>query len=284
MINCMTVISRKSCLAVAAALLVFVVAAGSVFAGDRSKILSQWESAVGDYGAFSIDGSSIAQDSPDDNGFDLSVTSSSGKVSLVKALALSVVLPGAGHWYAGDNKSARVFMGIESGIWLGYLGFRTYGNWKETDFIRFAQEHAGIDPIGKDDEFYRTITFYNDREQYNSLGRAFDPELPFFEAGSEYDWRWDSPESQEAYREINNAQRSAERNSEFMFVAAAVNRLAAALLTIRSVKKRNSLLKDDEFSSLRNNKPASAPAIATLRLTTTDRNATGLKLLYTQSF
>lgn len=267
-----------------AALLLSAAMVGDAQAGEISNFLSEWETAAQNSSLFSITSSSLSQEDPDDNDYSFTATLSSNKVSLVKALALSVALPGAGQWYAGDHKSARVFMGIETGIWLGFLGFRTYANWKENDFIRFAQEHAGIDPVGKDDEFYSTITFYNDREQYNALGRAFDPEAPFFPSGPEFDWRWDSPESRERYRELNNDQRSAERNSEFMFVAAAVNRLAAALLTIRSVKKRNSRLDGDEFSSLRKPNPDQSPSLSTLRLATTDRNASGLKLLYTQSF
>ncbi|MCH9032588.1 MAG: hypothetical protein IIB00_10065 [candidate division Zixibacteria bacterium] len=278
-------IFRKSSLSGIVALLVFVAIVGSARAGENSRFLSEWESAARNSEVFSMRASFFSQNTPVEIDYNLSASSASNKVSLVKALALSIILPGAGHWYVGDQKSARVFMGIETGIWLGYLGFRSYGSWKENDFIRFAQEHAGIDPEGKDDEFYRTITFYDNREQYNALGRAFDPELPFFPSGPEFDWRWDSPESQEMYRELNNDQRSAIRNSEFMFVAAAVNRLAAALLAIRSVKKRNSRL-DDEYFGLRKpaKSPAGPPVLATFQLTTTDRSATGLKLLYTQSF
>jgi len=47
--------------------------------------------------------------------------------------------------------------------WAGWLGFHTYGKWKEDDYIRYAQQNAGIDPSNKDDEFYKNLTFYDNR-------------------------------------------------------------------------------------------------------------------------
>ena len=77
--------------------------------------------------------------------------------SKTKAVLLSLILPGAGHYYIGEKGRAEAFMGAEAVAWAGVLAFHTYGQWKEDDYSRYAEEHAGIDPAGKDDNFFSDI-------------------------------------------------------------------------------------------------------------------------------
>lgn len=172
------------------------------------------------------------------------------KQSALQAVGLSLLLPGAGQLYAQRNGQARLFFGVEAGIWLSYVGFSVYADWRKDDYIHFAQTHAGIDPTAKGDDFYSNISIFRDREQYVTLGRALDPSEPFYPDTPEWQWSWDSDASRDNFRDLFNDERSANRNAEFMFVAAGVNRLVSAVMAWRAVQKNNSRASDELSSDL----------------------------------
>jgi len=101
------------------------------------------------------------------------------KKSIVKAAFYSALLPGLGEYYVGNRSKARVFFAIEATAWIGYLSYQVYGNWKEDDLIRFASEYAGANLEGKSQEFQDWVGFYDDIDQYNSLGRVQDQDRPY---------------------------------------------------------------------------------------------------------
>ncbi len=150
-------------------------------------------------------------------------------LSKSKAVLLTMLAPGAGHFYIGEKGRGEVFLGAEIATWFGFFAFRTYGNWREDDYIRFAKEHAGIDPDGKDDEFYGQLTFYDSREEYNTAGRIYNPGDPYFPNTQSYYWQWDSQTSRENYRDIRNSSQAAFRNANFMIGVAIANRVLAAI-------------------------------------------------------
>ncbi len=223
---------------------------------------------------------------------EVTAESSYRKRSAFTAVALSTLLPGAGQWYIGNKREARLFLGAEAGIWASFAALKVYAGWKQDDVERFATRHAGVNGIEQDEQFFRQLTFYSSREEYNSLGRAFNPDLPFIDDTPETDWNWDSQESRLTFRQLFNDQNSADRNADFMFIAAVVNRLTSAALAWRSSKKHNNRLgnEDDvnEFGSTTSRKKyAKAETRTTLRLVqpARGRNASdGLMLAFTRSF
>jgi hypothetical protein len=168
------------------------------------------------------------------------------RYSVFSAVALSALLPGAGHWYLGNKRGARFFLGAEAGIWTAFAALKVNAGWKQDDVERFATRHAGVNGLNRDEQFYRQLTFYSSREEYNSLGRAFDSDLPFIADTPDNDWNWDSQESRAEFRQLFNNQNSADRNADFMFIAAIVNRLTSAVLAWRATQKLNNQLDEDD--------------------------------------
>lgn len=171
------------------------------------------------------------------------------QVSKVKALVLSLILPGAGHYYIGEKGRAEVFAGAEVVAWTGFFAFRTYGNWKKDDYIRYAEDHAGIDPADKDDEFYKNLTFYENREDYNKAGRIINPGAPYYPTTPAYYWQWDNTGSQATYRTIRNASKTSFRKATFMLGMAALNRILASIDSYRLVRRVAGSKEEDEFST-----------------------------------
>lgn len=174
------------------------------------------------------------------------------KVSIVKAGALSALLPGAGQWYLGERSTARYFFAAEGGIWAGFAAFRIYGGWKEDDYVRLAEERAGAHVEGQSDEYIDFVSFYNSIDDYNGLGRALEPTRPYYSPDDpNLYWRWESETYKDTFRSLKNRSREAYRRSNFMIGAAVLNRVASAIDAIILARKARAVV-GEGFSILPN--------------------------------
>lgn len=174
--------------------------------------------------------------------------------SKTKAVLLSLLVPGAGQWYLGEKGRGEVFIGVEAVAWAGFAAFRTTGSWKKDDYIKFAERHAGIDPTDKDDEFYKNLSFYDSRDQYNTAGRIINPTGPWYPATSEYYWLWDSETSRILFKNLRDGSKSDFKKATFMIVAALLNRVVAGIDTFRIARKLPSLSSDYSSEQTRKEK------------------------------
>lgn len=163
--------------------------------------------------------------------------STSKPKSGLKAVLLSALLPGAGQYYLGYKSRARFYFGTEAAGWIGFGAFRMYGSWRQDDFIRYARDRAGAQLNGKTREFQDLVGFYSDIDQYNSLGRATDPERAYLYDTPENHWRWQSQEDQATYRSIKNASREAYRRANFMIGLVVINRLVSMIDVYRLLRR-----------------------------------------------
>lgn len=161
------------------------------------------------------------------------------KVNVTRAVGLSILLPGAGHWAMGSRGRAGVFFGAEAIAWSTFAYFKTVQHQKQDDFELYARSHAGIDPADKDDEFYRTLTFYMSREQFNDEGRLIDPNRPYYPDDPKWDWQWESEAAMARYRNFRNQSNEAESRSKLSLGAALLNRLVAAADAWRTARSIN---------------------------------------------
>ncbi len=173
------------------------------------------------------------------NGFDEFDIYDADKVSVTKATLFSFVLPGAGQWYAGERNRAGIFLASEGIAWAAYGYFQTLIAVKRTDYEAYARVNAGIDPTGKDDDFYRILSFYDSREEYNGAGRIIDPSRPYYPDVNYWDWQWSSAAALEEYRSLRNQKSEAFNRSKFTLGALLLNRLVSAVDAWRTAKSVN---------------------------------------------
>ena len=158
------------------------------------------------------------------------------------------MVPGGGQLYLGHKRTARYFFAAEAATWIGFFAFRTYGAWKEDDYVRFASEKANASLEDKDDEFRDWVGFYEDIYQFNTLGRVSDPDRPYLEDTPENHWQWLSEADQETYRDLKNQSRDAFRKSEFMIGVAIVSRVVSIIDAVRDARRARRSL-DDSFGN-----------------------------------
>lgn len=171
-----------------------------------------------------------------------------GYKSPSRAVLYSFLLPGLGEIYVGDSRLKTVgFLTAEVGIWSSFVFFRHLGKWKKDDYIEYAAVYAGVDPSGKDDEFYDMVGFYSNRDEYNKVSRVYTRENPFYPETSSWDWQWLDESYRDEYRDIKNDSKAAYRNANFALGAAALNRAVAMVFAWRSARAHNRNLVN-EFS------------------------------------
>lgn len=167
-----------------------------------------------------------------------------GRKSATKAFALSLLVPGTGQYYTGNGRTARYYWAVEALSWLAWIGFRTYGDWKEDDYIRYAADHAGADLEGKSDWFVDMVGFYDDLNQYNELGRAVARERPYLAPTANNQWQWQSVYDKFSFRQIKNRSREAYRRADFMLGVMLINRLVSAIHATHLAKQTGKRLDD----------------------------------------
>lgn len=172
----------------------------------------------------------------------------SGKVSFLKAGIYSALVPGLGEYYVGHRAKARVFFAVEAATWISFFSSHIYGNWKEDDMVQFAAEHANASLENKSDEFKDWVGFYDDIDQFNSLGRVQDQDRPYLVDNAENHWRWETISAQSTYRHLKNRSREAHRRRDFMVGLAVANRIVSIIDAIRDARRSQREIKDSEFS------------------------------------
>jgi hypothetical protein len=161
--------------------------------------------------------------------------------SKVKAFFLSLAVPGAGEYYAGDHAAAKVFFGTECGLWAVYGGFYSYGtSWKH-DYMLYAAAHAGVsDASGKDHDYYSNIENYMTLVDYNDAKLRQRDLRALYPEGGRYDWNWDRDESRRRFERMRIRSDRAFRNSTFVLGGIALNHLISGIDAIRVTRRKAS--------------------------------------------
>jgi hypothetical protein len=164
------------------------------------------------------------------------------------ALLLSLVLPGAGHFYADRMDVGQYFLASEATLWLGLVGINQYGNYLKNDARTFAYVHASFTKEGKDDDFFLNISNFDNIYQYNNDKLARGEYNRLYDVNSFF-WSWDNSSNREQY---NQQRKKSERvyNGRVIFAAGLiVNRLLSAIsaFVVTQTSLKNNLSLNSEF-------------------------------------
>jgi hypothetical protein len=157
--------------------------------------------------------------------------------SKAKAFFLSFLLPGAGEYYAGSKKMAKFFLGTEVLLWSAYVSFRMYGNWKKSDYELFAVSHAGIQPAGKNYDYYVAMENYNSLREYNEAKLRQRNLADLYPEDEQHDWQWDSKDSRRKFGTLRVASDRAYNRSLFVIGGIFINHLISGIDALRLARK-----------------------------------------------
>lgn len=164
---------------------------------------------------------------------------SPGRRSVFLAVAASVILPGAGEYYAGNfQESGRYSLAAEAALWITYAGFHLHGTWVRNDARTFGAQMAGVTFNGKDNEFevnignYLTVADYNDAKLRS---REFDK----IYTDPAYAWAWASEADRNRFREERIRSDRIFQAAKFAVAGLVVNRVISAFAAGRGAAAAN---------------------------------------------
>ncbi len=171
----------------------------------------------------------------------------SGRKKTGLAIIYSLLLPGMGELYAESYSSGMYFTIAEGVLWGTYIGMNTYGNWQKDRYESYAITEAGINPDGKDEDYYSRLGIYSSIDQYNdqkalerNFDEMYDPDL--------YYWKWDTTEDRRTYRDIWISSEQTFNSLRFVIGAMIVNRLASVINAVRLVARYNNNLEEQSWN------------------------------------
>jgi hypothetical protein len=167
-----------------------------------------------------------------------SISSAPQKRSVSKAFLLSLLLPGAGQFYAQAPGRGMAFVGVETAIVSAYLGFRLYSDWKEEDYRLYAAAHAGVDPGGKTVDYYEDVSLYMSMEDYNRQQLHDYREDAELYSESDF-WEWDEDRSRREFDSLVRASSNARDNAVIVTGLGLLNHLLSAIDAARTVRNFN---------------------------------------------
>jgi hypothetical protein len=170
-----------------------------------------------------------------------------GKKNGGLAIILSLLLPGMGELYGGNYSTGRYLTIAEGALWLTYIGVDTYGGWQEDRYKSFAVSKGGVNPEGKGEDYYATISEYLNIDEYNNeqaLNRNFEEMYDV----SDFSWKWQTPEDRRSYRSMWVSSEQAYNNLRFVVGGLIVNRLISAINAVRTVSAHNKRLAEQTWN------------------------------------
>ncbi len=169
--------------------------------------------------------------------------------SRIRSFLLSLLLPGLGQRANGSELRSKAFFGAEAMIWAGFVVFKIQEANRTEDFEEWARAYASVSEGGKETEYYRILTIFDDADQYNEAVRAEARALypvsgysqetrdAYFAAhayGPDRFFRWRTRQARLDYRLIRNDAVDSGRRADYMLVAAVVNRAVSAVEAARA--------------------------------------------------
>lgn len=160
------------------------------------------------------------------------------------AILYSLLLPGMGELYAEGFDSGIYFTVADGVLWSTVLGMNIYGNWQQDRYKSFATVYAGIDPNGKDKDFFATISAYKSIDDYNNE-KAFERDFKSMLDKQKYYWNWNSNEDRRTYRNMWSSSEQTFNNIRFAVGGLILNRLISVINAVRLTSRYNKKIEDD---------------------------------------
>jgi hypothetical protein len=152
---------------------------------------------------------------------------------------LSIVLPGAGHFYTDRMDVGAYFLGADVGLWLSLFGVNYYAGILKDDSRSFASQHAALDVNGKDDDYFSNVgnfinifSYNNEKLQSGEYDKMYDINTHF--------WNWDSPDNQSSFEHQRKKSERTYNLSPIIVTGLIINRLVSALSSVILTNKHNS--------------------------------------------
>jgi len=141
----------------------------------------------------------------------------------------SLVLPGWGEYSLDNQIRGRIFVLSETVLLLASLGSYSVAQRQEIEYKAYAAEHAGIDPIGKDRQFWVDIGNYSSLFTFNEEHLRWRDFNALYEDNDTWAWAWDSSNNRERFENTRIASDSWRLRGSFLIGGVVLNHIVSAI-------------------------------------------------------
>jgi hypothetical protein len=167
---------------------------------------------------------------------DLFAKSTSSGTSGILAMGASLILPGLGQQYLGQQSRAVAYFSAEALFVFGAVFCNSYSKQVFNNAKAFAWDHANVTGgAGADDKFWRNVRYFDESDGLNqSISRGYNKEQELVYRGQEKDylapnlqWRWDDPSNRKTYGTFLDKSQGYQVASSFFIGAMVLDRLVS---------------------------------------------------------
>jgi hypothetical protein len=151
------------------------------------------------------------------------------KKPIISPVVKSLVLPGWGEYSLDNQIRGRIFVLSETVLLLAILGSYSVAQRQETEYKAYAAEHAGIDPIGKDRQFWVDIGNYSSLFLFNEEHLRWREFKSLYEDNDTWAWAWDSGNNRERFENMRIASDSWSLRGSFLIGGVVLNHIVSAI-------------------------------------------------------
>jgi len=167
------------------------------------------------------------------------------KKSPARAFFSSLILPGTGEAYVGEDFQSKLFLGLELVGWGLVIANVINVNMRESDYQNYALMHATVSGNAKDDQYWIDIGKYDSIYEYNEQRRRErDLGAIYPETRLNY-WQWDANANRLNYDGYRIETREVENSRLYFFAAIALNHLLSAINALRLANAHNRNLEEN---------------------------------------
>jgi len=154
------------------------------------------------------------------------------------AFVRSLVLPGWGHFYAGNQHNTRgaVHVGVDAALIGSIFGFNIRANRIENDFITFANLNAGVDLSSRDRSFRLAVADFNSLEDYNDYQLRTRNWNRLIEDTPNNRWNWPNFDARNRYSEMRSDSDRIRSQIPALAGIMVVNRIISAISAYNRVR------------------------------------------------
>ncbi len=151
------------------------------------------------------------------------------KKPIISPVVKSLVFPGWGEYSLDNQIRGRIFVLSETVLLLAILGSYSVAQKQDTEYKAYAAEHAGIDPIGKDRQFWVDIGNYSSLFLFNEEHLRWREFKSLYEDNDTWAWAWDSGNNRERFENMRIASDSWSLRGSFLIGGVVLNHIVSAI-------------------------------------------------------
>lgn len=155
------------------------------------------------------------------------------------AFVRSLVLPGWGHYYAGDDHKMRghLHSGVEITLLATYAGLMYRGERLQSNYTTLANLKAGIELSGRSRQFKMAVGDFQSIHEYNDHQLRSRNWHRLLELSPENIWHWEGSNDREYYRDLRMRRDRIRNSLPAILSLMALNRVVAAVSSVNRINR-----------------------------------------------